>query len=74
MSGQHAAKPLHRLESIIEFRQLSLQQVAHFATLCSAACGEQTFYLLPRESQILRLLDELHALHVLRCEQSKATR
>jgi hypothetical protein len=51
-------------EPIIEFGQLSLQQVAHFTTLCSAACGQQTLYFLQRETQLLSLPNEMHSLNV----------
>jgi len=46
MSSKQAAKTLHGFEPIIEFRQLSLQQIADVATLFSAARRQQTLYLL----------------------------
>jgi len=49
-----------------------LKQVAHCYTLIGTTRRQQTFYLVKRESQILRLLDELHSLNVLRREESKA--
>jgi hypothetical protein len=73
MSGEDAAKILHGLEPIVEFRQLSAQQIAHLATLCCAACCDQILYLFKRKAQILCPLDETYSLNVFGLEESKTT-
>jgi hypothetical protein len=73
MSRQEASKTLYGFEPIIQFRQLSLQQGADFATFSSAARGQQTFYLLQREPQILRLLNKPNSLNDFGWKETKTS-
>ncbi len=72
MPRQHAPECLHSFQSFIQFRELSLQQIAHLSALFSTARCEQSFYFVEREAQLLGLLNELHSLDVLIRKEPKA--
>src|SRR5262249_30142305 len=70
--GQSLSEVLHQPDAFIQLGKFDLQVIAHAAARTRAAGRQYLPDFIKREAEILRLLDELHALHCLRREETES--